>query len=318
MAKNKNSSVSFIKNYRKYIFSRSAVNFYIHLAAVIALSLFIAGSISRYISSQIFIQTVRSQNTSDTVGASTVKSSGIGEYSSILKYNLSESTVNGSLVSYARTGRVLLSSLNLDLVGTINGSINYAFFIDKSSGNKEIFIMQGEPVKPGYLLFSVHPKYVIIASGAAKTRVKINGNAVVSEAPVNEASAKPVVPAGNNSGSTTTDYARIVKKTGAYTYEINRSDINKNQLNKIFTQMQAIPNFVGGKISGFKILNMMPTGIFHYMGLKTGDVIMSIDGTPLKTPQEAINLLSGLLYQNNISIGVRRTGSNITLSYSIK
>lgn len=310
---------SFLRNYKKYLLSGPAYRIYIMLAGILIFSLFIAASISRYLSSEILISTLKNINIAETSGPSPTKKSGINAYSSILKYNLPDSTINGGLTSYASTGRLLLSSMNLDLVGTIRGAINYAFFINKSNGNKEIFVKQGDTIKPGLLLQSVHSKYIVVESGPTKSVIKIGDNSSdisggSDSGPQLATSGPPVSTAAGNG---IPNYANLVKKTGDYSYEINRSGINKKQLNKIFTQMQAVPNFVGGKIKGFKILNMMPTGIFSYMGLQTGDVIENIDGTPLKNPQETMNLLSGLLYQKSISIGIRRSGSNITMNYSI-
>ncbi len=89
-------------------------------------------------------------------------------------------------------------------------------------------------------------------------------------------------------------------------------------LNSIFTQMHTVPDIVNGKIIGFKVLTVVPTGIFAYMGLRPGDAIKSINGTPLSSPQEAVNLLSGLMNENNVSIDLTQGAQNITMNYRIE
>jgi general secretion pathway protein C len=82
--------------------------------------------------------------------------------------------------------------------------------------------------------------------------------------------------------------------------------------------MHAVPDIVNGRIIGFKVLTVVPTGIFAYMGFQPGDIIKSVNGTSLSSPQEAVNLLSGLMNENNVSIDLTQGAQNITMNYRIE
>lgn len=320
-----NNKLKFPKNFFKfrgnikaYLTSKRAVGVYLHLSAIIAVSVFAAAMAGRYVSSRLFSYGLANRNPSRIKSAPAgSKKTGIELYVPILTYNILGSTINGNLVSYSGTGNAAFESLNLSLIGTIKGGINYAFFTDKSAEGKEIFVKQGDIIKSGYTLSEVHSKYVIVTNGSSKNMIMLAKENTSQAAGQNQAAVPSAQPLTENGGPGGGNFAKAVKQTGAYSYEINRSMISKKQLNAVFTQMHAVPNIVSGKINGFKVLNVMPTGIFHYMGFDPGDVIQNINGTPLTNPQEAVNLLSGLLYQKNITVNISRGESNITLKFLI-
>lgn len=246
------------------------------------------------------------------------KKTSIKFYSSILKYNILNAKINGPLISYNSKGYVM--PLNFNLIGIIKGNINYAFFINKST-HKEIFVSQGSEIKPGYYLSKVNFHDVVIRSFGKSlivNLIKINAKNSAFQ---------------GNTGATINGYDKsrqhsdefndktlvsAIKKTGPYSYLIQRSKIKKSDLNSIFTQMHAVPNIVNGKIAGFKVLTVVPTGIFAHMGFQPGDIIRSVNGTPLSSPQEAVNLLSGLMNENNVSIDITQGSQNITMNYRIE
>ena len=208
-----------------------------------------------------------------------------------------------------------MPSLNLTLIGTISGNLNYAFFINKETG-KELFLPIGAEVRRGYYLTTINLKSVIISGFGKKFSIPLakikneNGSAsnISVGYPHNTAqSENPLSPLSS-----------AIKKTGHFSYLIDRSKIKKRDLNSIFTQMHAVPDIIGGRITGFKVLTLVPTGIFAYMGFQPGDIIKSINGTPLSSPQEAVNLLSGLMNENSVFINMTRGAQNITLNYKIE
>ncbi len=236
----------------------------------------------------------------------------IRRYSDILKFNPLNAVVNGPLLNF--NSKDFTPSLNLTLIGTISGSFGYAFFINKTDG-KELFIPQGAEIKPGYYLSAVKLKSAVISGFGRRFTVYLvkinNGNASAF-------SSRPSAINTPHPPGFMSSLSSAIKKTGHYSYLIDRSKIKKSDLNSIFTQMHAVPDIVNGKIIGFKVLTVVPTGIFAYMGLQPGDVIKSINGTPLSSPQEAVNLLSGLMNENNVSIDLTQGAQNITMNYRIE
>ncbi|MHB1664958.1 MAG: PDZ domain-containing protein [bacterium] len=244
----------------------------------------------------------------------TAKKTSIEFYAPILKHNPLNAEINGPLISY--NSKTYFMPLNFNLIGTIKGSINYAFFLNKST-HKELFVPQGSEIKHGYYLGKVNFHNVIVTSFGKNFivhLVKINakGSSAQNHNGVNRTNSQPLGILNN------TALNSAIKKTGQYSYLIQRSKIKKSDLNGIFTQMHAVPDIINGRVIGFKVLSVVPNGIFSYMGFQPGDIIKSINGTSLSSPQEAVNLLSGLMNENNVNINMTRGNQNLTFNYRIE
>ena len=292
--------------------------FYYMLSIVIA-SIAIAILADRYIYNKISISYINSINPYSENGSVLNKKNltamNIKYYNPILKDNIFDARIDGPLINYNHKSN--FASLNVKLIGTIKGKINYAFFlIPADNSRKEIFVKARHIIKNGFILYKVNSKSVIISKNGQT--LKIDMTKEQSSAGANFSSAIPSNQNMPNAQNSILSLRRAIKKVGKYSYNVNRSMIRKSELNSIFTQMHAVPDIAGNKIIGFKVLNVMPSGIFHYMGFKIGDIIKSINGTPLNSPQEAVNLLSGIMYQNSVNVNIIRGNRKITLGYTIQ
>ncbi len=88
-------------------------------------------------------------------------------------------------------------------------------------------------------------------------------------------------------------------------------------LDKIFTEVRVVPNFVAGKPAGIRLLSMTPTSIFGKLGMQRGDVLERINGVDLdmKTGFEIFNRLKG---EKRITVDLVRNGQKQTLDYEIR
>jgi type II secretion system protein C len=284
--------------------------------SVMLLSFFAAMSAVNFIKYKIFSFNTEliSQNHGSLKGNSIPKKTTIELYAPILKYNALNTDINGPLISY--NSKTYFMPLNFNLIGTIKGSINYAFFVNKST-HKEVFVSQGSEIKPGYYLSKVNLRNVIVVSFGKNfiiRLIKINGKSSSGQN-YNSANYTNSPPLGLSNNMA---LGSAIKKTGPYSYLIQRSKIKQSDLNSVFTQMHAVPDIINGNVIGFKVLSVTPSGIFSYMGFQPGDVIKSINGTALSSPQEAVNLLTGLMNENNVSINMTRGSQNLTFNYRIE
>ena len=303
-----NNVSDFFKNKNKIY------KFLFKLSVIFIISIFASNSVVKFIKYKIFEYDLQAAGrTPEVFNANSVrKKPDINRYAGILKYNPLNAVVNGPLLNF--NSEDYTPSLNLTLIGTISGSFGYAFFINKTN-EKELFIPQGAEIKPGYYLSAVKLKSVVISGFGRRFTVSLvkirNGNASA----FSSGSTAGNMPHPANSMAS---LSSAIKKTGPYSYLIDRSKIKKSDLNSIFTQMHAVPDIVNGRIIGFKVLTVVPTGIFAYMGFQPGDIIKSVNGTSLSSPQEAVNLLSGLMNENNVSIDLTQGAQNITMNYRIE
>ncbi|MCL4485032.1 MAG: general secretion pathway protein GspC [Nitrospirae bacterium] len=89
-------------------------------------------------------------------------------------------------------------------------------------------------------------------------------------------------------------------------------------LNQLMMQARAVPNMVGGKPDGFRIVEIQPGSLYQEVGLLPGDVIESINGMSMSDPQNFMKALSTLGTANEVSIDLVRNGAPQTFSYQVQ
>ncbi len=89
-------------------------------------------------------------------------------------------------------------------------------------------------------------------------------------------------------------------------------------LNQLMMQARAVPNMVGGKPNGFRIVEIQPGSLYQEVGLLPGDVIEAINGMSMSDPQNFMKALSTLGTATQVSIDLVRNGAPQTFSYQVQ
>jgi len=107
-------------------------------------------------------------------------------------------------------------------------------------------------------------------------------------------------------------------------YKIERSAIEQalSNMNDIVTQSRITPNFVvdsGGQrqVDGFKVMWVLPGGIFEKLGIQNGDLIKKINGAGVDNVEKGFQLLQQLRYEKKFDLEIIRGNRNMNLSYEI-
>lgn len=107
-------------------------------------------------------------------------------------------------------------------------------------------------------------------------------------------------------------------------YKIERSAIEQalSNMNAIVTQSRITPNFVvdsGGQrqVDGFKVMWVLPGGIFEKLGIQNGDLIKKINGAGVDNVEKGFQLLQQLRYEKKFELEILRGNRNMNLSYEI-
>ncbi|MDA8272625.1 MAG: hypothetical protein M0Z72_02660 [Deltaproteobacteria bacterium] len=280
-------------------------------SAIFLVSVAAAYIISRYISYKLFLYDVGIKTVFPVKkNLSIHKKNGIGAYGGVIKDDIFGLKIDGGLLTYNTSSAFV--PLSVKLIGTVRGGLNYGFFLN---GNKIIFMKRGDFVLPGYMLQKVGRKSVVISYGGRLTTLKIVEGSVsgASGGPAGINTAGSFISPGASAAENS-----IIKKIGENSYIIRKSGIKRLNLSVVYTQMHAVPDIVDGKITGYKVLNVVPGSVFWDMGIRRMDVIKDVNGVPLKSPAEAIGLLTGLQNENSLSLNIQRGGSRITLNYKIE
>ncbi len=108
-----------------------------------------------------------------------------------------------------------------------------------------------------------------------------------------------------------------IRKVGDNQFVLKRSDITKatSNLNVLARQARIVPDRKG---EGFRIFSIRPGSLYSKIGIKNGDVIKSINGISLSSPDKALQAYSRLQNARKLSLDIVRHGRTETLEYSIE
>lgn len=141
-----------------------------------------------------------------------------------------------------------------------------------------------------------------------------NDAAPVAAAPKTEGGGKKEEAAAGS------DLGNSIKKISDTNYQIARSDVDSalGDFAALSTQARFAPAFEGGKTTGFKIFGIRPNSLFQKLGMQNGDVIESINGYELSSPDKALELYQKLKDAGNVTIDVKRRGKKTTIDYAVQ
>lgn len=105
-------------------------------------------------------------------------------------------------------------------------------------------------------------------------------------------------------------------------FSFQRGEINKylENLPQILQDAKAVPYIEPGtgEMSGWKIVAIKKGSIYEKLGLERGDVLKSVNGESVDTPQKAMELYQALKDSDQIQLEISRGGSSTTLNYNIQ
>jgi general secretion pathway protein C len=111
-----------------------------------------------------------------------------------------------------------------------------------------------------------------------------------------------------------------VKKKGEGKYDVSRDSIDTvlSNLSALSTDARVVPDFKGGKQRGFKLFSIKPKSVFSKIGLKNGDVLQTVNGYTLSSPDKILEVYGKLKDSEQISVEVLRRGKARSFEYSIR
>lgn len=95
-------------------------------------------------------------------------------------------------------------------------------------------------------------------------------------------------------------------------------DEKMKDLQAILTQARGLPITNPDGTMAFKIVEIDPNGIFPYLGIQDGDTITSINGKPIYSLNEVMNLFGRIRNLDQLSLGIKREGTESVQDYNIQ
>lgn len=109
----------------------------------------------------------------------------------------------------------------------------------------------------------------------------------------------------------------VQEQPGKFVVDQAEVDGALQNLDKLYTDIRAVPNFSGGVVSGMKILSVKDGSLFSKLGLKRGDVLMRINGVELDV-KKGFAIFSQLKDAKNLTVDLTRQGQPVTMDYEIR
>lgn len=105
----------------------------------------------------------------------------------------------------------------------------------------------------------------------------------------------------------------------AQDYAVSRTEImtRLGDLYSLSKEVRVMPAFRDGQPIGFRFAGLSPDSAVAKLGLKTGDVIRSINGQPLDSMQRVLGLAAALDHTPEVLVQVEREGQLLTHRYRL-
>lgn len=113
---------------------------------------------------------------------------------------------------------------------------------------------------------------------------------------------------------------RGIKKLNENKYEIQRSTLESvlGNMSLLSRSARIVPEMRDGKAAGFRLYSVKSDGPFAKIGMQNGDIISSINGMEITSPEKALEVYSKLKSASHLSLGMERNGQKVTKDYSIR
>ncbi|MGM0403661.1 MAG: type II secretion system protein GspC [Thermodesulfobacteriota bacterium] len=90
-----------------------------------------------------------------------------------------------------------------------------------------------------------------------------------------------------------------------------------SDVGNLMRQVRIRPFFKDGNPEGILLSGIRRGSIFEEMGLNSGDVITGVNGEPIRTVEDAMQLYEGLKSERSVEVQIERNGAAQTISYRI-
>ncbi len=233
-----------------------------------------------------------------------------------------------------------LSDLDISLLGTmVNPDPDWSLASVKTSeGSKLVRI--GMELEESVTITSIHRTYITLQRRESKELIRLWADRPVggrggarggkygkagSAARGARSSYRPPSVGRRSSSSgrppaSSTNYEKGVAKVGEWEYKIDRGMLENelSDLTRLGMQARVVPNYIGGKYQGFKLVGVRPNSLYRAIGVRSGDVIKRVNGMEIDSPNKALQLFEKLRTSRRISLDITRNGVNRTLYYKIQ
>lgn len=201
------------------------------------------------------------------------------------------------------------TKLNVSLLGTVTGDEKNAYaVIEETSKRKQGLFRIGDSIQNAVLKMILRGK-VVLSVGDRDEVLEMKEPSNSASRPTRTAIRPIRLPSTKEKGYDNTQNITI-----------ERSDVEESlaDINKLLSQARIRPHFQDGQSDGLTITGIKADSLFRKMGLRNGDIIHGIDGDPIQSPDDVLDIYNSMTSGSSIAIQIRRRGQETTLNYQFE
>lgn len=224
--------------------------------------------------------------------------------------------------------KVERTRLMVSLVGTLvspsDPNIRFANVLLK--GNETRLVTVGSVVADGVTVADVRQRVIYLREGGDITFVPLwNGTPAAParpKAPTVSRRARPE-PRARRPRPTGVSRRRAApinaRKLGDNHWALDRSEVRSTLDNPRSGQgMRAVPNYRKGRMEGYRLASVKAGSLGRSLGLRSGDVIRSVNGRTINSPNVMMELYQSLQSASQLELEVERRGQLQAMKYTIQ
>ncbi len=192
------------------------------------------------------------------------------------------------------TGRIPMSRLNLILTGTVTGTRGLALI--RVAGRKAELFTVGQMIASGVFLTDVYRREVVITHDGVLEKLEMRSRAVIQDVTHIESN-----PAAEQSQPP----PKILSRD------------QRNFVDKLFEvpDVLARASIIPVPAGGIQISDIAPGSWYEQLGLSDGDTIRTINGAPVNSISDFVNIFQQRHKTDKLQLGVARNGNLYKLQF---
>lgn len=190
---------------------------------------------------------------------------------------------------------------DLALVGTLVSGVNSTALI---KAGKEVDLFRLDDSLPGGGRVEIIQRNRVLIRNQDESTIELTMQE--EEAGKLRSRAKPTSDAG-------------IRSTGENRWQVSRATADATRVN-IGDQLrlaQMEPRIVNGRTDGFLVRKLDAKSILSQMGIRRGDVVLSVNGMSLDSPEKALQILQQLREARQLTVDLERRDKPMTFAYEI-
>lgn len=286
---------------------------------------FLAKIASTFLASQIRIEKKFQPVQVASVGSELIAPANFEDYRVIVERNIFDSRELAPPVPETQEmgevnleGPAVKTTLPIKLISTVSvgdgADRRSSATISSGSGQPDMYsVGDQKQFSPGVELKKILPDRIEFVNNRRLEFAEIEGfgGGVTTGTPVSSIDKTAAAPAGGPGEG--------VAEVGTGKFVVERAEVDQalGNLDKLFTEIRAVPQFEGGKTTGLKLLSVRQGSLFSKLGLQRNDVLERVNGQPFDM-KKGMEIFGQLKDSDRISIDLIRNGQKTTLEYQIQ